>query len=613
MTTEEKTAPGEESGSISVHTDNLFPIIKKWLYSEHDIFLRELVSNAVDACTKYSRLQGIGEIKGDLPAFQVNIAVNKSGKTLTISDNGVGMTREEVKKYINQIAFSGAQDFLEKFKDAGDGNQIIGHFGMGFFSAFMVADRVEIYTKSWVDGSDPVRWTCDGSTEFKMGPGPRSERGTDIILHLNAESQEFLDEERIRELVVRYSNFLPIEIQVNGKKANDQNAVWNQAPSKLKDEDYTGFFKKLYPMEPDPLFWVHFTVDFPFTLKGVLFFPKIRNDIDLRSKGRIRLFCNNVFVSDNIADLLPPYLNMLQGVLDSPDIPLNVSRSFLQGDPNVKKIGAHIVAKVAERLSLLQKNDRENYVKYWDDIHPFIKFGCLSDEKFYDKVQEALLFKTTTGERLTLREYQDKNTKLKDRVLYTSNAEAQHAYIDKFKALGVDIVVLDAPIDSHFIQHLEMKRHPLRFARVDSDTPEALLSEDKKEPESDKDFGEFIKKQLPKEGIEVQARPLAGNSMPSLIIQSEQMRRFTDMTSAYQGKPGDALLESHTLVVNTSHALGIRLKLWSTIPEKADDAKNLVRALYDLALLQQGALKGEELSNFLLQATQWVENGIKTP
>jgi len=611
MTAEDPKGPGEESGSISVHTDNLFPIIKKWLYSEHDIFLRELVSNAVDACTKYARLQGIGEIQGDLPAFAVNITVNKPGKTLTIADNGVGMTRDEVKKYINQIAFSGAEDFLKKFKDVGDGNQIIGHFGMGFFSAFMVADRVEIYTKSWQEGSEGVRWTCDGSTEFKMGPGPRSERGTEVILHLNADSEEFLDEERLRELVVRYSNFLPIEIQVNGKKANDQNAVWNQAPSKLKDEDYTGFFKKLYPMEPEPLFWVHFTVDFPFTLKGVLFFPKIRSDIDLRSKGRIRLFCNNVFVSDNIADLLPPYLNMLQGVLDSPDIPLNVSRSFLQGDPNVKKIGGHIVAKVAERLSLLQKNDRENYVKYWDDIHPFIKFGSISDEKFYDKVQEALLFKTTTGERLTLREYQEKNAKLKDRVLYTSDPESQHVTLERFKPHGVDIVVLDAPIDPHFVQHLEMKRHPLRFARVDSDTPEALLAADKKEADQDKDFGAFIKKLLPKEAIEVQARALEGNAMPSLIIQSEQMRRFTDMTSAYQGKTGDALLDSHTLVVNTAHVLGTRLKLWSTIPEKAEEAKTLVRALYDLALLQQGALKGQDLSNFLLQATQWVESGTK--
>lgn len=605
------TAIPEESGSISVHTENLFPIIKKWLYSEHDIFLRELVSNSVDACTKLSRLHGVGQVEGELPAFSVNIAINKPGKTITISDNGVGMTRDEVKKYINQIAFSGAQDFLDKFKDAGDGSQIIGHFGMGFFSSFMVADKVEIYTQSHEKGSEPVRWVCEGSTSFQMGPGPRTERGTDVVLHLNKESEEFLDEDKVKELVTRYSNFLPIEIKVNGQKANDQHAIWNQAPSKTTDDDYKVFYKKLFPFEEDPLFWVHFQVDFPFTLKGILYFPKVKAEFDPRTRGRIRLFCNNVFVSDNIAELLPPYLNMLQGVIDSPDIPLNVSRSFLQGDPQVKKIGTHITAKVAERISLMFKESREVWAKHWADIHTFVKYGCLTDEKFYDKVKDALLFQVEGGDMVSLKEYQEKNSLLKDRVIYTSDPKAQHAYLERIKAKGVQSLIFDSPIDTHFLGHLEMKMHPLRFARVDSDTPEALISGAKPEGDGDKELVESLKKSLEMETLQVSAQALADDAVAAMVVQGEQMRRFAEMAQLSQGKMADSLLGNHTLVVNTKHPLVTRYKLWSTLPEKAEEVKNLGRTLYDLALLQQGALAGQSLADFVKKVTHWAENSVK--
>lgn len=602
--------PGEEKGSISVHTENLFPIIKKWLYSEHDIFLRELVSNAVDAITKLNRLAGVGEFKGDPGKPLINIAISKTGKTVTISDNGVGMTRDEIKKYINQIAFSGAQEFVEKFKGS-DGAQIIGHFGMGFFSSFMVSERVEIHTKSWQDAPS-VRWDCDGSTEFILTEGTRKERGTDIILHINSESEDFLNEEKIKELITRYSNFLPVEIQVNGKKANEEKALWNEAPAKLKDEDYKEFYKKLFPFEEEPLFWIHFSVDYPFNLKGLLYFPKIRNDLEVKTKGRVKLFSNNVFVSDNIVDIIPPYLNLLQGVIDSPDIPLNVSRSFLQADGNVKKIGSHIVGKIADKLNGLYKNERENYVKFWDDIHPFIKFGCVSDDKFYDKVKDALLFKTTKGEALTFKEYQEKNPTLKDRVIYASDKEAQFSYIEQVNAKNASVVLLDSPIDQHFIQSLEMKILPTRFLRVDSDTAEALVTEKKQDDKEtvDEAVVGLFKRELGKDKLEIKTRAFEDATLPATIIQSEHMRRFSDMSSMMQGKFDSSLLEDHTLVVNTANRLVTRIKLWATMPEKAEAVKLLCRNIYDLALLQQGGLKGEALADFVKRTSGLLESGL---
>ncbi len=596
-----------EKGQLSVHTENLFPIIKKWLYSEHDIFLRELVSNAVDATTKFSRLADLGEYKGNVPAPVVNIQINKSEKTITISDTGLGMTADEIKQYINQIAFSGATDFLEKYKNVStdQGSQIIGHFGMGFFSSFMVSNLVEINTLSFREGATSVKWSCDGSTDFTMDVGTRTEIGTDIILHLNAESEEFLDEEKLKELVVKYSDFLPAEIQVNGKKANAQKAPWNEAPSKLTPEDYKEFYQKLFPGQEDPLFHVHFTVDYPFHLKGILYFPRIKTDFEIKTQGRLRLFCNNVFVSDHIEGLMPPFLHLLQGVLDSPDIPLNVSRSFLQGDPQVKKIATHVIAKVAEKLAQLFKNERENYTKYWEDIHPFVKYGALSEDKFYDKVKDAFLFKLSDGKVKSLAEYKEANPKLKDRILYASNAETQHAQIDRLKDFGVEVVVLDSPIDNHFIQSLEMKMSPLRFMRVDSDIPEHLIEDSKgknEETAEEKELSGLFQKHLGLKSMDVRLEDLPSQKLPAIMVQSEMMRRMGEMSSMMQGKMGDSFLQP-TLVINKAHPLLTKLKLLMTIPDKEAELKEQIQNAYDLARLEQGTLKGEALSNFITRVS----------
>jgi molecular chaperone HtpG len=588
---------------LSVHTENLFPIIKKWLYSEHDIFLRELVSNAVDATTKFSRLADLGEYKGNVPAPVVNIKINKTDKTVTISDNGLGMTADEIKQYINQIAFSGATDFLEKYKNVStdQGSQIIGHFGMGFFSSFMVSSLVEINTLSFREGSAPVKWSCDGSTDFSMEAGTKTDIGTDIVLHLNAESEEFLDEEKLKELVVKYSDFLPAEIQVNGKKANSQKAPWNEAPSKLTDEDYKNFYQKLFPGQEDPLFHVHFSVDYPFNLKGILYFPRIKTDFEIKTQGRLRLFCNNVFVSDHIEGLMPPFLHLLQGVLDSPDIPLNVSRSFLQGDPQVKKIATHVIAKVAEKLSQLFKNERENFTKYWEDIHPFIKYGALSDDKFYDKVKDTFLLKLAGGTVKSLAEYKESNPKLKDRVIYANHADAQHTQIERIKTFGVEVAILDSPIDNHFMQTLEMKMSPLRFMRVDSDIPEHLIEDSKgknEETKEEKELSSLFQKHLGLKSMDLRIENLPSQKLPAIMIQSEMMRRMGEMSSMMQGKMGDSFIQP-TLVVNSAHPLFTKLQLLSTVPEKEAELKEQMQNAYDLARLEQGTLKGEALSGFI--------------
>ena len=602
-----------ESGKLSVHTENLFPIIKKWLYSEHDIFLRELVSNAVDACTKLARLSGLGQYRGDLAAARVDIDIDKKAKTLTIRDNGVGMTRDEVKQYINQIAFSGASDFLEKYKNAeGEGAGIIGHFGMGFFSAFMVSHTVTLRTRSWQDGAVPVEWTCDGSVNFSMQDGDRAERGTDVVLHLNEDSLEFLEEPRVRELVTKYSDFLPAQIFVNGSRANAESAPWNERLGKVTDDDAKNLYKKLFPFDEEPLFWVHFHVEHPFSLKGLLFFPKIRQDFDPTVKGHVRLYANRVFVSDQVADLLPSYLNLLRGVIDSPDIPLNVSRSALQSDAQVKKIGAHVSAKVAERLTALFKTDRPTFEKHWKDIQLFVKFASLSDEKFYDKVKDAVLYSMKDGSLVTPAEYKEKNAALGDRVIYASDPEAQIAYVKAVEAKGVQVAVFDSPIDSHFVQLLESKIPGSRFQRVDSDTPEHLVHDVKGESEAkadEKAFGDLVKSHLGKDKIEVKVQSLGVEGPAAWITQNEHLRRFSDMTATSRGKQASLLGDSHTLVLNPDHRLMTRIKLWSTLPEKQQDAKDLAKSLYDLALLKQSGLQGEALADFADRVTRLLEKG----
>lgn len=599
-----------EKGQISVDTENLFPIIKKWLYSEHDIFVRELVSNACDAITKLNRLADLGQYKGEVPEGKVNLQIDKDAKTLTISDNGLGMTSEEIKKYINQIAFSGAKEFLSKYDNESKEGGIIGHFGMGFFSSFMVSEFVEIDSLSHQEGSTAVYWKCDGTTEYEMGSGKRKEVGTDIILHMNKESEDFLDEDKIKNLVKRYSNFLPYEIQVNGTKANEQTAIWNQSPASLKDEDYKELYKKLFPMDGEPLFWVHFNVDYPFNLKGIVYFPRIRQDFDIKSKGRLQLYCNNVFVSDNIIDIVPQYLNLLQGVIDSPDIPLNVSRSFLQGDPQIKKIGNHIVSKIADKLNQLYKNEREEFEKFWEDIHTFIKYGAVSDEKFYDKVKDCLIMNKVGGGTLTIAEYQEKNPKLKDKILYTSDEASQVTYLNRAKEEGLDVVIFNSIIDNHFMQQMEMKNAPLRFQRIDSDALENVLDEkgdDKKEEEkNNEDLVKMVKDLLGQENLQVKTKKFANEKFAFLLTQSEYMRRLNEMNSFMQ--QGDAMggLNFNELVVNENHELVQKFLADKDNTAAVEQNKKLAQHLYDLALLQQGELKGEALERYVKQSTEIV-------
>ncbi len=607
-----------EKGKISVETENLFPIIKKWLYSEHDIFLRELISNAYDAITKLKRLKSLSQYKGKTDKRLINVSIDKPKKTITVSDNGIGMTADEVKKYINQIAFSGAKDFLEKYEKDNKDSQIVGHFGLGFFSAYMVSDSVEIKTLSFKENAEPVAWQCDGNVDFQISKGDRKDIGTDVILHVNKDSEDFLDEAKIKDLVKRYSNFLPVEIQVNGKKANEQTALWNNAPSKTKEKEYNDFYKKLFPYSEDPLFHVHLSVDYPFNLKGILYFPKIKKELDITTKGRLKLFCNNVFVSDNIIDIIPQYLHLLQGVIDSPDIPLNISRSFLQNDPKVQKIGRHIAAKIADKLKQIYKKDKKKYEEYWQHINPFVKFAALSEEKFYEKVKDIILFKTTENEHITLDEYKEKNKKLKDKVLYTSNQEEQVFYINKAKAEGYTVLVLDSPIDNHFMQHLEMKNSPLSFMRVDSDfheepkpTKDDKNKDGEKENPDEKKMTSLFQNNLNMKELQVKLKEL-NSSASAMITQSEHMRRFSEMSRMMQGQPGNAgLMQNHTLVLNKKNPVIQKLLKESGSPEKDKQFSNICKNIYDLALLQQNNLKGGRLDDFIKRTTKIIEKDIK--
>lgn len=493
----------QEKGTISINTENIFPIIKKFLYSDHEIFLRELVSNAVDASQKIKRLSSQGHYHRELVDIRVKVAVDAKAKTITVSDNGIGMTAEEIKKYINQIAFSGATEFLEKFKDAKDANEIIGQFGLGFYSSFMVADRVEIQTLSYQDGAEPAQWSCDGSTSFEITKGSRQERGTDIILHLNAESEEFLQDHRISEILHKYAQFLPVPVQFGTKEEsvpdgednegkakyktvevdniiNNTTPIWTKAPADLKDEDYLNFYRELYPFSEEPLFWIHLNVDYPFHLTGVLYFPKLKNDLEIQ-KNKIKLFSRQVFITDEVKDIVPEFLMLLHGVIDSPDIPLNVSRSFLQSDSNVKKINSYISRKVADKLQELFNKDRRAFEEKWNDIGLFVKFGAISDEKFYEKAKDFLLLANVRNEYYTLEEYRAKVKDFqtdKDGILvylYSFDAERQHSYIQAASKKDYDVLLMNSPIDTHFIHHLEMKLEKTSLKRVDADVVDKLI------------------------------------------------------------------------------------------------------------------------------------------
>ena len=568
-------------GNIGVTTENIFPVIKKFLYSDHEIFLRELVSNAVDASQKLKTLSQSGEYKGNTDDIKVKVSVNKDAKTITVSDNGIGMTAEEVDKYINQIAFSGAGDFLDKYKDIA--NSIIGHFGLGFYSSFMVSEKVEIITKSYRDGAQAVRWECNGDPEYTLEETEKPEIGTDIILHIDSESEEFLEENRIKEMLEKYCKFLPVPVVFGKKKEwkdgkeqetaedniiNDTNPAWKKKPTDLKDEDYMKFYHELYPMNfEEPLFYIHLNVDYPFNLTGILYFPKIKSNLDV-NKNKIQLYCNQVFVTDSVEGIVPEYLMLLHGVLDSPDIPLNVSRSYLQSDSNVKKISSHITKKVGDRLAEIFKNDRSEFEKKWDDIKLFIEFGMMSDEKFYEKAEKFALIKNTEGKYFTFEEYKKKiepeqTDKDKQLVyLYATDVEDQYSYIQAAKGKGYDVLLMDGQLDIHFINFLEQKFGECHFVRVDSDIIDNLIRKEEKiesvlgANEQDDIKWAFQGVTPEDKRFYVVSDSMSPEDMPVVIVREEFKRRMKDMsafsggTNFYRDMPDD-----YKVIVNTNHPL----------------------------------------------------------
>ena len=616
------------TGKIKVTTENIFPIIKKFLYSDHEIFLRELVSNAVDATSKLKALSSLGEVKGDVGTPLVEVKVDKEAKTITISDNGIGMTSEEVKKYINQVAFSGAEEFVKKYDDKLDDAGIIGHFGLGFYSAFMVAENVEIFTKSYQD-EPSVKWSCDGSPKFKLEETDKENRGTDIVLHIAEDSIEFLEDSRISELLNKYCKFLPVEIKFGTKEItnkegegddakevketvdniiNNPTPAWTKSPSSLKDDDYKSFHRELYPMNFDePLFHIHLNVDYPFNLTGILYFPKLKQNVDL-NKNRIQLYCNQVFVTDSVEGIVPEFLTMLQGVIDSPDIPLNVSRSYLQSDANVKKISSHITKKVADKLNEMFKVDRKAFEEKWEDMKVIVEYGMLTEKKFFDKAEKFALYQNVDGTYSTWTEYLDKikvNQVDKDGktvVLYTNDKEAQHSYITEAKEKSYDVLVLDGPIVSHLIQKLENEKENISFVRVDADAMDKLIQKGEEIPsvlsEADEtSLKETIERVLPKEQYTVQFESMSPTSSPFTITQSEFMRRMKEMSATGGGGMFgmNNMPEMYNLVVNGNHPLVSKV-----LGEKDSDLqKAMLKEATDLAKLSQGLLKGEELTLFI--------------
>lgn len=683
-----------QKGNIGVTTENIFPVIKKFLYSDHEIFLREIVSNAVDATQKLKTLANKGDYKGELGDLKVSVKLDSDKGTITVSDNGIGMTAEEIEKYINQIAFSGANDFLDKYKE--DANAIIGHFGLGFYSAFMVSKQVEIVTKSYQEGATAVKWTCDGSPAYELDETEKSDRGTDIIMHIDEDCKEFLDKNKIKELLNKYCRFLPIPV-VFGKKTewkdgkqidtdedlviNDTNPIWTRKPSDLKDEDYKEFYRTLYPMSDEPLFWIHLNVDYPFNLTGVLYFPKIKSNIELQ-RNKIQLYCNQVYVTDSVEGIVPDFLTLLHGVIDSPDIPLNVSRSYLQSDSNVKKISTYITKKVSDRLQSIFKNDRKDFEQKWDDIKIFINYGMLTQEDFYDKAKNFALFKDCEGKYFTFEEYQ---TLIKDNqtdkegnliYLYANDKEAQYSYIEAAKNKGYSVLLLDGQLDTPIVSMLERKFEKSRFTRVDADVIDRLIVKDNAnmsslDNERSAKLSSVFKSQIPaidKKEFYVETQAMGANAAPVLIVQSEYMRRMKEMA---QIQPGMSFYgempDMYTLVLNTDHPLVQEIltdsetktadtlkpieaeikgltarqavlrqqqdkkkaeeitqeekdelnkcgndiqeqeKLRDEIMAKYGAENKVVHQLIDLALLQNGMLKGEALSNFVKRSIDLIK------
>lgn len=628
----------QEKGTISIHTENIFPIIKKFLYSDHEIFLRELVSNAVDATQKIKRLATLGQYTGELGDITVEVSFDEKKKTLTITDKGLGMTAEEIKKYINQIAFSGATEFVEKFKDAKDANEIIGKFGLGFYSAFMVAKNVEIHTLSYQAGSEPAIWTCDGSTEFEIKKGKKKTRGTDIILHINEDSVEFLDKWKLQGILDKYCKFLPIPIKFGTKSESVEDGVddkgekkwksvevdnlinttapiWTKSPSDLQDEDYLAFYKTLYPMGENPLFWIHLNVDYPFNLTGVLYFPKVKNDFEMQ-RNKIKLFSRQVFITDEVKDIVPEFLMLLHGVIDSPDIPLNVSRSFLQADGNVKKINNYITKKVADKLSELYKKDRKAYEEKWSDIGLFVKYGMISEEKFYEKGKEFTLLKNTKQEFFTLDEYREKvaptQTDKSEQLvyLYATDLNKQDSFIESATKKEYDVLVMDSPIDNHFIQHIETKLDKTQLKRVDADVVEKLIQKDSSyanllTEEQSKSIKELFDKAIQNKTYTVDVEGLSPEEFPVTITMEEWMRRMKEMAQNGGGGPMSfygSLPDSYKVAINGNHPLVDKILK----AENEEDQLKIAKQAFDLAMLSQGLLTGKDLTAFVKRSVELI-------
>ena len=637
-----------QTGKINVQTENIFPVIKKFLYSDHEIFLRELISNAVDATQKLKTLVSLGKADCELGDLTIEVKVNKDDKTIHVIDRGIGMTAEEVDKYINQIAFSGAEEFMAKYKGS-DANNIIGHFGLGFYSSFMVADRVDLLTKSYLKDAQAVKWSCDGSPDFTLEDIDKADRGTEIILHVaDDDLQEFVNEDKLVELLNKYCRFLPVPIRCglktewrkkedkrkddnldnvdneknesNEKKGepkeeavqvpriiNDTDPIWQKQPSTLSDEDYNKFYHELYPMSfEEPMFHIHLNVDYPFNLTGVLYFPKIKNQLDLK-KNRVQLYCNQVFITDELEGIVPDFMNLLHGVIDSPDIPLNVSRSYLQSDNNVKKISTYISKKVAEKLEQMFKENREEFEKKWDDLSIFLEYGSLTDEKFYDKIKDFYLLKNTEGKYFTMEEYRnmvsalqtDKNGNIV--MLYAANADDQHVYIANAKEKGYDVLLMTGFLDTHFINMLEQKLEKVRFTRVDANVVDKLIEKEddthvsKLSEDQQKQLKEYFEKQVNAQLFTPVVDSLSETDLPVMVTQNEFMRRFKDMekVSGQQGFYGG--FDHYNLVINGNHPLATRI-----LDEKDDDKRTqLIQQMVDLAMLSQNILTGEKLSEFV--------------
>jgi molecular chaperone HtpG len=628
----------QEKGNISIHTENIFPIIKKFLYSDNEIFLRELVSNAVDATQKLKRLASLGEFKGETGELLVEIAFDQDAKTITISDRGIGMTAEEIKKYINQVAFSGATEFMEQFKEAKDANEIIGKFGLGFYSAFMVADKVEINTLSYKEGATPARWICDGSTEFEISEGDRSTRGTEIILHINAESEDFLDEAKLQGILTKYGQFLPIPIKFGTKTErvpdgedetgktkyaevtvdniiNNTLPIWTKTPADLTDEDYLNFYRELYPFAEEPLFWIHLNVDYPFNLTGVLYFPKLKNEFEMQ-RNKIKLFSRQVFITDEVKDIVPEFLMLLHGVIDSPDIPLNVSRSFLQADGNVKKINSYITRKVADKLAELFKADRKGFEEKWGDVGLFVKYGMITEEKFYEKAKDFVLLQNTENKYFTLQEYSDKVKDLQtDKegttvYLYSNDAGRQDTFIRAAQKKAYDVLLMDSPIDNHFIGQLENKLEKTSLKRVDADVVDKLIAKDEQfesvlTEDQSKTVKELFEKAINKTTMNVQVEGLSPDDLPVTVTMDEFMRRMKEMAKTGGGGMMNlygSLPDNYKVSVNGNH------KLIQRMLDAQDDAsrERLARQAYDLALLSQGMLTGADLTAFVNRSVELI-------